>query len=105
MGKDWSVGRLGPTTTTTTDWAADDAGDWGNAEPKVYAIVAGRYFVYGWCQLSFSPSPSLPPSIPLSLPPSLFSGYYWELVDVDGWTPLDEFNVYKIKNSSHKLFW
>lgn len=30
-GEDWNVGP----TTATKDWAADDAGDWGNAEPKV----------------------------------------------------------------------
>ena len=28
--EDWNVGP-----TPTKDWAADDAGDWGNAEPEV----------------------------------------------------------------------
>ena len=32
--EDWNVGP----TTATKDWAADDAGDWGNAEPKVIQI-------------------------------------------------------------------
>ena len=33
--EDWNVGP----TTATKDWAADDAGDWGNAEPKVQLLT------------------------------------------------------------------
>ena len=57
-GEDWNVGP-----TSTKDWAADDAGDWGNAEPEVspcWMFPCPRC-VDGWF-----------------LPPV---GHHWELVE------------------------